>query len=41
VGKKNSAQNVANPTKETLLLRILFTKFLMVFSALMQNSGKQ
>jgi hypothetical protein len=41
VGKKNSAQNVAKPIKETLLLKVLFMKFLMVFSVLMQNSGTQ
>ena len=41
MGKKNSAQSAAKPTKETLLLKVLFTKFLMVFSVLMLNSGTQ
>lgn len=39
---KNFVQNVGKETKETeLLLRVLFTKFLMVFLILMPSFGTQ
>jgi hypothetical protein len=42
MAKKNSAQSAAKQIKETtLLLKVLFMKFLMDFSILMQNSGIQ